>query len=469
MSLFGSLNIGINGLNAQSTKLDAIANNIANVNTNGYKANETSFEQLIYDSSGNNFNIKGNAQPDVGYSPSGVSATVRTRADKQGEVLGTTVNTNLAITGNGFFAVRQQPTTGAGILYTREGSFTPDKSGNLVNVSGDYLQGWKLDATGKLTAGLDATSVSYSTGAAALQTVNVNNLTEAAVPTTTASIKGNLKSSEPVYSGTPAYDATLPTADMASGAIPADFYNTVSLVDSKGVAHDVRVGFLKTATNTWAVEIYPPNAANVSGTNPQIAAGTITFNGADGTPASISPSLQTTIATTFANGGTTSVAFSFGTAGAPFGTPNATAIGRSDGLTQLDTNFSSNYTANGTTAASLSSINITSDGTVQGTFANGTVQNFYKIPIADFRDANTLNPLTDDVFTRTTQSGTPTFQQSGGTAGKINTSALESSNVDLSQQLTDLIIAQRAYQFNSKIASTTDSMLQTLTTNFGAT
>lgn len=465
MSLFGSLAVGISGMQSQSTKLDVISNNISNINTVGYKEGVANFADLISGSSSDIYSVNGSGSPSASYFPSGARAVTTSSNSIQGGISSTTSATDLAIAGSGFFAVSQNPSGSDGIVYTRAGSFTQDKDGNLVNTAGFYLQGWRLDASGNLPSALTASVVSSGTGISALQTINVQQLTETAVPTDAVSIVANLKASQSIYAGVPAYNPASNLSDMASGAVNSHFNVQAPIVDSTGASHTFVVGFLKTAINTWSVEIYAQPASDVTAPGGQVAAGTVTFNG-DGTLASVSPSLAQPISINWTDSAaSSSIPFSWGTAGQAFGTPGATSIGRSDGLSQFDSVFSEDINANGTQISPLNNIAVTSDGYVQATFENGATQNFYKIPLANFLNPDQLQSQSYGIFTATVDTGTPDFLQPGQAgAGKLDPSALEASNVDLGSQLTDMIVAQRAYQFNSKIASTTDTMLQTLDT-----
>ena len=616
MGLFTSLGIGISGLQAQSTALDVISNNISNVSTTAYKGGNTSFADLISGGYSNSFSVNGNGSPNSNYYPSGVSATTGSQNSVNGQIASTTVSSNLAIGGSGLFAVSQTAASDSGsIVYSRDGSFTQDVNGNFVNTWGSFLQAWPLDPTTQaLSTSLSATTVSASAGTAALKTVNVAKLNQTPVATTqvqvvanlTASqvtapvkiaVKANLLSTQTAYSALPAYDPNSSTANMASGSIAPQFTSPMTIVDSKGVSHNVTIGylktganqwaaevyaqpasdvtgvnngqiangtiqfntdgsladvstslgtfsaawkngadttnfamnwgtdgttngmsqlttpyatsaikpllydptkttsdmaagvftpqfnnpisivdstgvthnlqlsFLKTATNSWAVEVYAQPASDVTSVNNdgQVAAGTVTFNG-DGTLASISSSLSQPIAVTWKNGAAASaINVNWGTAGPIFGTPGATTVGRTDGLSQYDATYSQAITANGTPAFSLTKVTIDGDGIVSATYANGTTQKLYKIPLANFADPNQLETETGGILKATLTSGQPDFLQAGTlNVADIQSGALESSNVDLSSQLTNMIIAQRAYQFNSKIVSTSDTMMQDL-------
>jgi flagellar hook protein FlgE len=455
MSIYNALNVGISGLQAQSTKIDVISTNLANTTTVGYKAGIASFADLIANDTVS------------GYAPGGVRALNVQSNDTQGTVAPTGSNTDIAISGTGYFAVSQNPDASGSVLYSRAGSFTPDKDGNLRNGAGFYLQAWPTSGDGTLAGGLSGASVDAASGIAALQPVNVHKLNEEPSATTQISIKANLNAAETAYAGVPPYNAADPAANMASGSVPTQFNTPVQVVDSTGADHQLTVGYLKTGTNSWAVEAYVVPASDVAGAaNGQVAAGTVTFNG-DGSLASISPSLSQPLSFSWTNGApASSVSLGLGTAGAVFGTPGATSIGRTDGLSQTSSAYvNTNVQQNGIDVGTLTGITITSDGYVRASYSNATTRDLYKIPLAEFTSPNQLNSISGNVFSQTTGAGTVNFLQPGQSgAGQLQSSALESSNENEQEDLTNLVVAQQAYQFNTKVITTSDTMLQTLTT-----
>jgi flagellar hook protein FlgE len=447
MSALSSLFIGISGVQAQSNKIASIADNLANINTVGYKKSGVLFHNLLGNDSVRN------------YSAGGAGGFARHLNNGQGIITGTTSSTDIAISGKGYFPVRPTALATSGLLYTRAGSFTEDLNGDLYNGAGFYLQGWRL-TNEALPAGLDADLVDSGAGSAALETVNVRNIADVDIPTTTVSFIGNLTASKPIYAGVPAYDPTDPLADMSNGIIPPTSTKPVSIITSLGDTKTLTAGFLKTGPNTWAVEIYADNAAELGTASAQVASGTLTFNG-DGTLASVSGGLTAAIGVTWApvapstDSGTNSITFNWGTAG-------ALGTGLSDGLAQLDAPFRATANQNGFAAGSLRSISFTNDGFVVANYNNGTAQKVFKIPLAEFPEQDQLQGLSGNVFAETAASGDVSFTQPGdGGFGTIYESALESSNVDTAEELTEMIVAQRNFQFNTRIIDTADKMLET--------
>lgn len=270
------------------------------------------------------------------------------------------------------------------------------------------------------------------------------------------------------------YNSALATNNMTGGAIPANFNRGVEIIDNNGVAHNVNINFLKTGVNSWAVEISAIPITDVTVAGGQIAAGSISFNG-DGSLASVSPSLSAPITFPWTSTGTTPVGstvatannvitFDWGTAGAVFGTPSATIIGRTDGMRQLAGIYQVDLlTQNGHAAGSLQRIEISKDGVITGLYNNGTSQDLFVIPLAKFYNPDGLEAISGTAYIESDDAGFINFfaARQGG-VGDILSGSLERANVDLSEQLTDIIIAQRAYQANTKTVSTSDEMLKTI-------
>ncbi len=249
--------------------------------------------------------------------------------------------------------------------------------------------------------------------------------------------------------------------NMASGQITPQFSRNVTIFDSQGAPHNVTTAYLKLATNTWAVEVYTQPASDItesgSLTDGQIAVGTIQFNG-DGTLLNVSTGLSNPISVNWANGTSPStITMDWGTAG-PIGT------GKIDGLSQFNADYSLNFiNQNGAPVGQLTSVAVDAQGFIVATFTNGEVQKLYQIPIASFNNEDGLAPVSGNAFTESNSSGTFNLRIAGENGvGTISPSSLESSNVELSDQLTQMIVAQRAYEANTKIITTVDSLLQDL-------
>ena len=250
------------------------------------------------------------------------------------------------------------------------------------------------------------------------------------------------------------YNSNDPNKNMSSGKITPQFTNTTTVYDALGNSHSLAINTVKISNNTWAVEVTAVPASDVTSatrTDGQLAAGVITFSG-NGTLASISPSLSNAINVAWSNGAnTSSISLNLGD------------IGASNGLSQF--NLASNGTSsqNGSSAGNLTGVSIDSNGYVISTFSNGQTQKVFKIPLIQINNPDGLESVSGDAFSQTQSSGIATAVSAGtnGT-GTITPSALESSTVDLSTQLTNLIVAQQAYGANSKLLTVADRLLQQL-------
>lgn len=263
----------------------------------------------------------------------------------------------------------------------------------------------------------------------------------------------------------PSYDPSDDTKNMALGVVDPQFVRPVQVVDSLGNTHTISLNFLKIATNTWAMEVLVSPASDTSSaTNGQLAAGTITFNG-DGSLRSVSSALTQALAVGWTSGAlASSITIDWGTAGQPAGTIGASAIGLTDGLRQFSAGYSVDFVnQNGSEVGALTALTIDEVGNIIASFNTGQTQKLYRLPLANFSSPNDLQSQTGNVFSQTSTSGGVNLREAGANGvGKINAGSLEQSNVELADQLTNMIVAQRSYQANTKIISTADSLLQEL-------
>ena len=475
MSISSALLAGVSGLIANSSALASISDNIANVNTTGYKREDTQFQDLVTATSGNR----------GAYTAGGVQAVTRQLLSQQGEFTQTQSSTDLALSGDGFFVTTASP-TGATATdpreFTRAGSFTTDKAGYLVNPAGLYLQGWLADSNGDITT--DPSDITK------LQTINVNSLAGAAGSTTAISVNANLNADQAISAASTAAAATPPTAgayDPAStstsmaaysatsgtGTKP-DFTIPVTLTDSQGGSHSVELRLLKSATpNQWNYELVSSPAGDVT-----TGAGLVDGQGGTGGPAfppagQLDPTPTTggpngsTPALTIGASGTTpaagavSWASDLGIAGQTISLNLAQAPGgmtqyASDSVVQSTTNNGVNY-------GNLAGVSIDEQGFVTATYDNGVTRKIAQVAVATFPDPDGLKGVSGDAYQVSLTSGTYNLKAAGtGGAGKIEANNLENSTVDLSSEFTGLITTQRAYSASSKIITTTDDMLQDL-------
>lgn len=415
MSLMGALNSAVSALAAQSQAISSVSDNLANSSTYGYKTTTTSFEDLVTGGTSTS-------------SDGGVLAQNRTNMTQQGLLTSTSTSTDIAISGNGFFAV-QQGLGSSDTLYTRDGEFSVDSAGYLEN-DGNYLLGWATDASGNI--------VGNNESASALAPIN----TEADASTATATSKISI------------------AANLPSDAAVGDTYtSSTEIYNSLGTGSDIEITWTKTASNTWTAAFANPTlASDSSTTSGTVSSGspvTITFN-SDGTLASATP---TTLAISGWTDGAadSSISLNLGTAGT------------ADGLTQYSSGETTpsvdvqSITQDGMAYGTLSGITIGTDGAVVASYSNGDTKTIAKIAVATFNNPDGLSSQSGDVYAETQASGTATLQASGvGAAGTVEGGELESSTTDTSEEFSTMISAQQAYSAAAQVMSTVNSMFQTL-------
>ncbi|MEM7169520.1 MAG: flagellar hook protein FlgE [Pseudomonadota bacterium] len=412
MSLYGALFSGVSGLAAQSNALGIISDNIANVNTVGYKTSITRFSSLVTQE-----------VSVTRHSSGGVISSAYANVDQQGLLQSTASGTDLAIAGDGFFVVNENanPTVGSNYLFTRAGQFTPDENGDLVNAAGFYLQGYNMRTNPN-----PPPSASTFTG---LETVNVSNLSGNAESTANLSMDVNLPS---------------------TAAVGDTHTVTMQIFDSLGNPHDLDINFTKTGINTWDFGSSDPvSEGAVTGTS--AGAGNLVF-APDGTPSAINFTTPFTV-----NGWTT------GAANSAFTLDLGTA-GSTDGLTQFAGEFAiTDIDQDGVRFGVFTGVTINEEGIVTALFDNGQNQDIFRMPLGMFNNPNGLNHLTGNAYQQTDDSGN--FQLSLATtngAGSVSASTLESSTVDLADEFTNMIVTQRAYSASARTITTADDMLEEL-------
>jgi len=476
MSLYSAMLAGVSGLQSNSSALAAISDNIANVNTVGYKTNAVDFETLVTNSAGQST-----------YSAGGVGTSNAQFVTQQGSTNQTSSPTDLAIAGQGMFVTSTQPTPPGGnsqVLFTRAGSFTTDSSGYLKNSAGLYLMGWAANAQGQ---------IGTSTSLSSLTPININALSGAVSATSATAVEGNLDAGTTPSAQATAAAAVPPTAgaynavtnsmtayNATTGAgVKPDFTMQIPVSDSLGGQHTLQIDFLKSTTaNQWYAEIQAvPTSDVVSGAGlapGQLAAGLVKFNSDGsinmagttlfGAPTPTTPTLRIGASAAAAPGaGAVNWAAGLGVSAQQVGVDISGATG-SGGLTQYaSASTVQQVTTNGTPFGNLSSVSVDKNGYVTATFDNGISRKIAQIAMATFPNENGLLAVNGNAYQASTTSGAYNLKTAGaGGAGTIASSALEASTVDLSGQFTNLIITQRAYTASSKIITTADQMTQDL-------
>ncbi|ENC9770110.1 TPA: flagellar hook protein FlgE [Citrobacter koseri] len=412
----------VSGLNAAATNLDVIGNNIANSATYGFKSGTASFADM--------------------FAGSKVGLGVKVAGITQDFTDGTTTNTgrglDVAISQNGFFRLVD---SNGSVFYSRNGQFKLDENRNLVNMQGLQLTGYP--ATG--------TPPTIQQGANP-GPITIPNTLMAAQATTTASMQINLNSTDELPSKSP-FDPS-----------DADSYNkkgTITVFDSQGNAHDMNVYYVKTAANKWDVYTQDSSVAGAAVTKAAVmnfsSNGTLTSvnNYIDdpsnpGTliegPANAQP--QINITTEAINGAVP----------ATFSLSFLNSMQQNTGANNI---VATNQ--NGYKPGDLVSYQINDDGTVVGNYSNEQTQVLGQIVLANFANNEGLASQGDNVWAATQASGVALLGTAGtGNFGKLTNGALESSNVDLSKELVNMIVAQRNYQSNAQTIKTQDQILNTL-------
>ena len=411
MSLFGALLTAVSGMNAQSTMLGSVADNISNSSTTGYKRANTEFETLL------------GSQSAANYASGGVLASIRYITNEQGTIQNTSSVTDMAIQGNGFFVVSN--TSGADFM-TRAGSFVPNSSGELINTAGYYLMGQNLSTT-------NATTVS---GVASLEKVNINQTALTATPSTKATFGANLPSTASIIAA-----ADLPSANAATAKYTAT--NSLVAYDDLGAPVTLDIYFSKTAANTWEAAVYNHADAAAAGgfpyANPALGTQTLNFDPTNGTMTGATP-----LALAIPNGQTVNLDLS--------------------PTTQLASTFSvQSSSIDGRAPSSVDHIQIDNKGILSAIYKNGAKVDMYRLPLANVVSPDSLTSLDGNVYAVNSKSGDMIVGAAADSGmGSIHASSLEQSTVDLGAELTNMIQTQRSYTANTKVFQASADLLDVI-------
>jgi flagellar hook protein FlgE len=413
-----SMFAAVTGLRSHQAFMDVVGNNIANVNTTGYKTSNVLFEDLLSQS------LRGAGQPannQGGTNPAQVGLGVRlagvTVNFAQGATQLTGRSTDFAIQGDGFFIVDMGGTT----AYTRNGSFSLDANGDLTTVDGGFVQGWQADLLGNVSTNASVGRIKIPVG-------------QIIAPVTTSELKigGNLP------------------ADVATGTTVnagIDVYN------STGTAIPLRAEFTKIANAAgqvnWQVRVYDENDNVIHGPT------AVTFDLA-GALISAAPTVTmaqlNNIAGTSGTWGAGGITLDFGDSTAPDRLTGAAGLNSAAALSQ-----------DGSGIGSVVGFSVSQQGLITGVFSNGRSQALGQIALATFSNPVGLEKAGNSLYLETVNSGpgTPGVAGQGG-KGTLSGGTLEMSNVDLAAEFTNLIVAQRGFQANSRVITTSDEILQDL-------
>ena len=402
-----SMYSGVSGLRGHQTMMDVVGNNIANVNTTGFKASQTVFQDLLSQV------LQGAGLPEGsgGTNPAQVGLGMRLAATatsfSQGGLQNTGRSTDLSIQGDGFFAVR----SGGESLFTRAGAFSFDANGRLVTPTGAVVQGWMANATGGLNTNAAVSDIVLPIG-------GLNRPT----PTSISELGGNLPS------------------DAEEGTI---IRSAITFFDDQGSPVDVSFVFTKAASG-WSMQ--PQADTDGDGALDDVGGvQTITFDDAG----ALTSAAEFTLSG-LPGSWATDPTVAFGAEGQPL-----------TGYAQVNTLGA--LSQNGSPAGSLQSFSISPDGTITGVFSNGRNQALGQVALATFNNPAGLEKTGNSMYRATVNSGQVQVGAAGaGGRGVLAGGTLEMSNVDIAQEFTNLIVAQRGFQANSRVVTTSDELLQEL-------
>lgn len=428
MSLFGAMNTAISGLGAQSAAFSNISDNVANSQTVGFKRVDTAFIDYLTTST----------------AATNVSGSVVAQPEYMNNVQGTMEQTDnplgLAIAGKGFFPVSHpaasvggQTSFSATPYFSRAGDFQLNKAGYIVNSAGEYLNGW-----------------------------TVNSATGVANQSTVAPIQVNQGGYSPVATSEVTLSANLPATPATGSAVSSQ----INVYDGLGTAHAVTLNWTQNASNDWTVAVnVPDDTTSAARGTADVKFGSTSGNTAtDGTVGSLDGSTGSITTTSYGATNPANITFTanFGQ-GAQTIKLNLGNFGQSSGLTQY---AGTSYTLRGLTQdgvppGGFSSISTASSGDISVNYDNGQSRTIARVPIVTFANPNALQRESGQSFTATLESGSPLTQSAGTSgAGNLVTGSVEESNVDIAQEFSKLIVAQRAYSANTKLVTTADELLQ---------
>jgi flagellar hook protein FlgE len=420
-----SFTTALSGLNAAANNLAVIGNNIANANTTGFKESRAEFAD-VYASSIDGSNVGGVSTIQPG---AGVRVAADAQQFTQGTMNTTGNNLDMAINGQGFFTLAANPANLNSLVYSRAGAFEVNQDGIVTNTQGQALLAYKPNGT--------TAAAGFSTGV--LTTVSLNTGTGLPTATTKVNLGVNL-------------DANSPAIATAFNPLDSTTYTSqtsTTIYDSLGVSHNLTTYFVAGAatppTSNWTVHHYitddPLAPASVD-----TAPATLTFD-------------STGKLTVPANGQVPLAPYVTGTSAA-----NITATMDYTGSTQLSSAFGVNaLTQDGLAAGNLTGISIDNSGIISANYSNGSSTPLGKVALTLFPNPQGLTQLGGTSWGQSFTSGAPILGNAGvGKFGQIQSGSLEQANVDLSQELVNLIVAQQTYQANSQAISTENKIIDTI-------
>ncbi|WP_036057573.1 flagellar hook protein FlgE [Leptospira noguchii] len=454
-----SLYSGVSGLKNHQVRMDVIGNNISNVNTHGFKTERVTFQDMISQE------LRGASEPKEnigGVNPQQVGlGSLIAAIDKimtQGSLQTTGKNTDVAVSGEGFFIVKD----GDKQFYTRAGAFNLDKNGYYVNpANGLKVQGWN--------SRLDDKGNKYINSAASIEDIIIPVYSkEPARATSQIDFKSNLNSSAPAVPPDATQEEITAMINDPDPKMRRGHVTTINTFDDQGIQREFKMEFYKVRDNTWKARLNMTDSTQLSvdvsgtgGQNTQLPGNVELEFGftPDGKLVYVSDGVDSM------NSGKLNAKVSFRIPGNPAIQSfdlNLGEAGMVNGITQFSSDFTTKAVKqDGYTMGYLESFSIDNSGTITGVFSNGVRQPLARIATAVFNNPAGLDKAGDTMFAYSMNSGEPNIGEAGVQGrGKINAGLLEMSNVDLSDQFTDMIVTQRGFQANSRTITTSDQMIQ---------
>ncbi|EQA70952.1 flagellar hook-basal body protein [Leptospira noguchii serovar Panama str. CZ214] len=439
--------------------MDVIGNNISNVNTHGFKTERVTFQDMISQE------LRGASEPKEnigGVNPQQVGlGSLIAAIDKimtQGSLQTTGKNTDVAVSGEGFFIVKD----GDKQFYTRAGAFNLDKNGYYVNpANGLKVQGWN--------SRLDDKGNKYINSAASIEDIIIPVYSkEPARATSQIDFKSNLNSSAPAVPPDATQEEITAMINDPDPKMRRGHVTTINTFDDQGIQREFKMEFYKVRDNTWKARLNMTDSTQLSvdvsgtgGQNTQLPGNVELEFGftPDGKLVYVSDGVDSM------NSGKLNAKVSFRIPGNPAIQSfdlNLGEAGMVNGITQFSSDFTTKAVKqDGYTMGYLESFSIDNSGTITGVFSNGVRQPLARIATAVFNNPAGLDKAGDTMFAYSMNSGEPNIGEAGVQGrGKINAGLLEMSNVDLSDQFTDMIVTQRGFQANSRTITTSDQMIQ---------
>jgi len=399
--------IPLSGLDSDTTALNTIANNLANMNTTGYKQQTVNFADFFYTQIGQQ------GSGDLIQQGAGVQTAGIESQFTQGDITSTGNATDVAMNGSGFFVINDGSTN----IYTRDGNFGLNSSGGLITQGGQEVMGYPA-ANGVVNASGSLTAITVPVGSSQAPQASAN-----------FGMSANLN---------------------ATAAVGATVPGQVTMYDSLGEPQLATVTYTKTASNTWSYSIALPAGAQTAAGTEANNTGTLTF---DSSGNLTSPSANVSgISFTGLSDGASDLTLNWNVLGAS-GTPKITQINAASTVTAT--------TQDGFASGQYQSFSIAPDGTVSASYSNGQTLAVGQLALGNVANDQGLQLLGNGQFAATQASGTASVGVSGTSGlGIMQEGSLEASNVNISQEFSDLIIAQRAFEANSKAVTTFDSVVQ---------